>query len=149
MAFGSVQFVFSRTSRFAPGIHTASYSMHAAFFPVSKAEGWEVDHWLPFNAENKNEWVYTYAPAVRLHGVGSVTFLFVYLQLFIFTHDGITSVLLITYHDNKTWSNSGYVDGTTKGNSLSFLCPFVRGYAQLLSPTTQASDNWHTSANLP
>jgi hypothetical protein len=102
MAFRSVQIVFSRTSRLTPVTHTASYSTHAAFFPVNKVAEWEVDHWLPFNAEHKNEWIYTYAPAMRLHGVGSVTFLSVYLPLFILTHNGITSVLLVTYHENKT-----------------------------------------------
>jgi hypothetical protein len=57
--------------------HPASHSMlFGVLSPGVKRPGREADHQLPSSFEVKNEWIYTSASSIRLHGVDEVIFTF-------------------------------------------------------------------------
>ena len=73
-------FVFSKTSKPALGpTHLPTQWVPGAISPGVKRPGRDVNHLPPSTAEVKNEWSYTSAPPICLHGVDEHNFILAFL----------------------------------------------------------------------
>jgi hypothetical protein len=66
---GQENFLFSKTSKSAPGPTQLPIQWVRWCFPGGKAAGHEVNYSPPYSSEVKNDWNYTSSPPICLHGV--------------------------------------------------------------------------------
>jgi hypothetical protein len=101
----------------------------SVIFPRVKRPGREVDHWPQYNAGVEDEWSYTSAPPIHLHGMYGDSFVFHLLVLNNYLHGADLSL--------ESWQLLSHSD------SLHFIEP------EFLFVTCSYSETNQSSAGLP